>query len=277
MDKKKFKSTSSIGIFDSGLGGLSVLREIRKTLPAEAIFYVADQAHIPYGVRAKEEVRLFSEEIVKFMFAHDVKVVVIACNTASAAALNSLRATYPERLFVGMEPAVKPAAESTQTGVVGVLATPATFQSELYASMMERFAQDVIVMKDTCSGLVEQIEMGAMESSKTMEILQRALEPMLKAKVDTIVLGCTHYPFAIPQIRKIVGEDVRIIDPASSVARHVKDLLEQANLLNVTEAKPGLVFNTSHLTENTGEQVKNLLGEKMQLHAFDWDGTQIKD
>ena len=152
-------------------------------------------------------------------------MILIACNTASAAALNSLREKYPDYLFLGMEPAIKPAAETTKTGVVGVLATPATFQGPLYASVIERFAQDVQVMKDTCVGLVKAIEG---DSEKDAEIvLRQALEPMMAEDVDTIVLGCTHYPFAIPVIRKIVGPDVRIIDPAPSVARHTRAVLAE--------------------------------------------------
>ena len=264
-----------IGIFDSGLGGLSVLKEIRKVLPAESIFYVADQAHIPYGPRAMEEVKSFSEAIVHYMMTYEAKMILIACNTASAAALNPLRKQYPDFPFIGMEPAIKPAAETTETGVVGVLATPATFQGELYASVIERFAQDVQVMKDTCVGLVKAIENGATDGDEAEAILRRALEPMLAKNVDTIVLGCTHYPFAIPVIRKIVGDDVRIIDPAPSVARHTKDLLEAMGLLNMTRKMPDLIFNSSALHEGSAAQVGGLLGEDMQMRGFRWDGFEI--
>ena len=267
------KANAPIGIFDSGLGGLSVLREIRKVLPNENIFFVADQGHIPYGPREMDEVRGFSEEIARLMMAHGTKMILIACNTASAAALNSLREKYPDYLFVGMEPAIKPAAETTKTGVVGVLATPATFQGPLYASVIERFAQDVRVMKDTCVGLVKAIES---DSEKDAEIvLRRALEPMMAEDVDTIVLGCTHYPFAIPVIRKIVGPDVRIIDPAPSVARHTRDVLAENGLLNLNETKPELLFHTSGLHAGSAAQVEKMLGEKMTMRGFHWDGMKI--
>lgn len=264
-----------MGIFDSGLGGLSVLREIRKALPHEDVFYVADQGHIPYGPRAMEEVRDFSKAIVRFMMEAGTKMILIACNTASAAALNELRAIYPDYLFLGMEPAIKPAAETTQTGVVGVLATPATFQGPLYASVIERFAQDVTVLKDTCEGLVRVIEQDGPDDAKVAEILQRALTPMIAAGVDTIVLGCTHYPFAIPTIRKIVGPDVRIIDPAPSVARHTREVLANLDLLTDSTDEARLIFNTSGLHAESAAQVEKLLGEKMMMRRFNWDGMQI--
>ena len=267
------KTNAPIGIFDSGLGGLSVLREIRKVLPYENIFFVADQGHMPYGPREMDEVRRFSEEIARLMMAQGTKMILIACNTASAAALNSLREKYPDYLFLGMEPAIKPAAETTKTGVVGVLATPATFQGPLYASVIERFAQDVRVMKDTCVGLVKAIEG---DSEKDAEIvLRRALEPMMAEDVDTIVLGCTHYPFAIPVIRKIVGPDVRIIDPAPSVARHTRAVLAENGLLNLSETPPELLFHTSGLHAGSTAQVEKMLGEKMTMRGFHWDGMQI--
>lgn len=220
--------TLRIGVFDSGVGGLSVLREIRAQIPAAHLLYFADQAHVPYGLRPLEEVRAFAEEITRFLLAQGAQGIVVACNTASAAALHCLRAQFPQVPFVGMEPAVKPAAEQTRTGVVGVLATPATFQGALYASVLERFAQGVTVMQDTCPGLVGQIEQGALESAETRLILEHALRPMLARGMDTVVLGCTHYPFVIPLIQEIVGDSVRVIDPAPAVARQVRRVLAPA-------------------------------------------------
>ena len=217
---------SPLGIFDSGVGGLSVLRAIRQELPAESVLYFADQGHVPYGSRSLGKVRAFSEEITRFLLVLDAKLIVVACNTASAAALLHLRRTFPDVPFVGMEPAVKPAAEHTQTGVVGVLATPATFQGALYASVVERFANGVTLLQDTCPGLVAQIETGNLDAPETRAILQTALLPMLAKGIDTVVLGCTHYPFVIPLIQKIVGAKVRVIDPAPAVARQVGRLLE---------------------------------------------------
>lgn len=176
------KSDSPIGVFDSGVGGLSVLRAIRAQMPNEAILYFGDQGHIPYGPRSVEQIRRFSEAITKFLLGADSKIVVVACNTASAAALKYLREKFSSIKFVGMEPAVKPAAEQTRTGKVGVLATPATFQGELYASVVERFANGVELFQDTCSGLVQQIERGNLDGDETRKILQGALGPMLEKK-----------------------------------------------------------------------------------------------
>jgi glutamate racemase len=214
-----------IGIFDSGVGGLSVLRSIRQQLPLEPVLYLADQGHVPYGPRPLEEVRSFSEEITRFLLAQGADLIVVACNTASAAALYSLRHIFPAVPFVGMEPAVKPAAEYTHTGVVGVLATPATFQGALYASVVERFARGVTLLTDTCPGLVAQIEAGRLDGPETRAILEKALAPMLVRGIDTVVLGCTHYPFVIPLIEEIAGPGVRVIDPAPAVARQAARLL----------------------------------------------------
>ena len=149
-----------IGIFDSGVGGLSVLRAIREQMPSESVIYFGDQGHVPYGSRSMEQIQNFSEAITNFLLKKNAKIIVVACNTASAAALKYLRAQFPTVQFVGMEPAVKPAAEHTQTGKVGVLATPATFQGALYASVVERFASEVELIQSTCPGLVQEIEMG---------------------------------------------------------------------------------------------------------------------
>jgi glutamate racemase len=192
-----------IGIFDSGVGGLSVLRVIRERLPAQAVLYLADQAHVPYGPRPMEEVYAFSEAITRYLLGQGARLIVVACNTASAAALYPLRAAFPDIPFVGMEPAVKPAAEVTHSGVVGVLATPATFQGALYASVVERFASGVTVLQDVCPGLVGRIEAGDLDGPQTRAILEKALRPMLARGMDTVVMGCTHYPFVIPVIQDL--------------------------------------------------------------------------
>src|SRR3990172_353729 len=210
--------TSPIGIFDSGVGGISVLRAIREQMPEESIIYFGDQGHIPYGPRSLEEIQNFSETITRVLVEQSAKIIVVACNAASAAALKYLRGKIPEVPFVGMEPAVKPAAEYTHTGKVGVLATPATFQGALYASVVERFANGVELFQDTCPGLVQQIEQANLNGEETRRILEVALLPMLEEDIDTVVLGCTHYPFVIPLIQRIVGDKVRVIDPAPAVA-----------------------------------------------------------
>ena len=169
--------TNPIGVFDSGVGGLSVLRAMRVQMPDEAIIYFGDQGHVPYGPRSMEQIQSFSEGITKFLLNHDSKLIVVACNTASAAALAYLRGRFPDVSFVGMEPAVKPAAETTKTGKVGVLATPATFQGALYASVVERFGAGVELFQHTCPGLVRQIEKGDLDSNATRAILGKCASP----------------------------------------------------------------------------------------------------
>ena len=250
-----------IGIFDSGVGGLSVWRAIRQQLPNEALIYFADQGHVPYGARPLAEIRHFSEQITRFLLARQAKLIVVACNTASAAALAHLRQTFSQIAFVGMEPAVKPAAEQTASGVVGVLATPATFQGALYASVVERFASGVTVLQDTCPGLVAQIERGNLAGDETRQILEKALTPMLSRGADTVVLGCTHYPFVIPLIREIGGEALRVIDPAPAVARQIQRVLASRRLEAEASSPPQFTFYTSGSPAAFDAFLSLLLGE----------------
>jgi glutamate racemase len=263
-----------IGIFDSGVGGLSVLKAIRQELPHESVLYFGDQAHIPYGPRSKEEIQEFSVAITRFLLDKGAKLIVVACNTASAAALHHLRGLFSNIPFVGMEPAVKPAAETTQTGKVGVLATPTTFAGDLYASVVERFGQHVEIFKSTCPGLVEQIEAGQLDSPKTRSILTDALEPMLDQGIDTVVMGCTHYPFVIPLIQSITGPDVRTIDPAPAIARQVRRLLDQRMLLNTNKDREKLEFYTSGDMDQLAALLPRLLGESGVISKVAWDDDQ---
>ena len=230
MQPEVTSQSSPVGIFDSGVGGLSVIRSIWTELPDEDLLFLADQAHVPYGPRPLEEVRQFAKEITRFLLDQGAKLIVVACNAASAAALQYLRQTFPQTTFVGMEPAVKPAVEHSQSKVVAVLATPATFQGQLYASLVDRFAAGTRLLQHTCPGLVGQIETGDLDSPTTRQILEEALRPMLAQGADTVVLGCTHYPFVIPLIQQIVGPDVRVIDPAPAIARQVRRVLETQDL-----------------------------------------------
>lgn len=264
-----------IGIFDSGVGGLSVLRAIRQQLPHEALLYFGDQGHVPYGPRPSEEILAFSNTITKFLLGMGAKIIVVACNTASAVALIDLRKRFPEIPFVGMEPAVKPAAEHTQTGVVGVLATPATFQGELYASVVERFADNVILLQSTCTGLVQQIERGALETKKTRSILESALNPMLDHGIDTVVLGCTHYPFVIPVIQEIVGPDVRVIDPAPAVARQVERVLDLYGMKSTTEYSVMPLAYTSGKLLPFKSLLPKLIDLQCQVQKVRWEKGKI--
>ncbi len=264
------QSTFPIGVFDSGVGGLSVLRALRAQLPEESVIYFGDQGHIPYGPRPLMQIRTFAEAITNFLLAQNAKMIVVACNTASAAALKYLREKFPNVPFVGMEPAVKPAAETTQTGKVGVLATPATFQGALYASVVERFAHGVELLQHTCPGLVQQIEQGNLDGAETRAILEEALLPMLEKNIDTVVLGCTHYPFVIPLIQRIVGEKVRVIDPAPAVARQVRRLLEAGGLRNESTSRGNLTFYTSGDAQAFKSLLPVLLGEEGDVHRVAW-------
>lgn len=263
-------SNNPIGVFDSGVGGLSVLREVRALMPQENIIYFGDQGHVPYGPRPMKQIQDFSEGITRFLLAQNAKIIVVACNTASAAALKYLRETFPDVQFVGMEPAVKPAAEKTQTGKVGVLATPATFQGALYASVVERFANGVELFQNTCSGLVQQIERGNLNGDDTKKILEDALHPMLEKNIDTVVLGCTHYPFVIPLIERIVGEKVRVIDPAPSVAKQVKRLVEAGEMANQSGQDGKVRFITSGEADSVKSIIKVLLGIESEVEAVTW-------
>ena len=264
-----------IGVFDSGVGGLSVLRAMRDLMPNESVIYFGDQGHVPYGPRSMEEIQKFSEGITRFLLEQNSKLIVVACNTASAAALKYLRGRFPDVSFVGMEPAVKPAAEATKTGKVGVLATPATFQGALYASVVERFGAGVEFFQNTCPGLVGQIEKGELESNTTRAILEDALLPMLEKNIDTVVLGCTHYPFVIPLIERIVGDNVRVIDPAPSVARQVKRLLEASGKINQTSESLRVRFYTSADPDSMKSMLPLLLGTDGDVGAVTWKDGQV--
>ncbi len=266
------RSEQPIGVFDSGVGGLSVLRAIRHRLPTEEVIFFGDQAHVPYGPRPLEQVQRFATAITRWLLDEGAKLIVVACNTASAAALHFLRETFPQVKFVGMEPAVKPAAERTRSGVVGVLATPATFQGALYASVVERFANGVEILQDTCPGLVQEIEQGNLNGEVTRRILEQALRPMLARKMDTVVLGCTHYPFVIPLIQEIVGEGVRVIDPAPAVARQVERLLEAQGLRNPASERGRVRFFTSREPAALERLLPRLLGESGPVERLIWEG-----
>jgi glutamate racemase len=210
-------------------------------------------------------------EITRWLLDHGCKEIIVACNTASTASLHHLRNVFSEVPFVGMEPAVKPAAEQTKTGVVGVIATPATFQGELYSSVVERFASGVTVLESTCPGLVEEIEAGHLNGKKTRRILFTALKPMLEKGIDTIVLGCTHFPFVIPVIQEIAGPNVRVIDPAPAVAR------QAAHILNGKSDSSSTILNLQiYTTGNPVDFKRNLhffLSTESQISPLMWDET----
>lgn len=213
-----------IGVFDSGVGGLSVLREIRQLLPGESLLYVADSGHVPYGDKSPDEIRARSRSIARFLVGQGAKALVVACNTATAAAVAELREIY-HLPIIGMEPAVKPAAEATRSGVVGVLATTGTLQSARFAALLDRFAGSVRVVTQPCPGLVECIEQGELDSERVRTLLQRFTEPLLTAGCDTLILGCTHYPFVRATLQAMLPAEVTLIDTGAAVARQLQQRL----------------------------------------------------
>lgn len=213
-----------IGIFDSGLGGLSVMREILKVLPHEDYIYYADSAHCPYGGKSAEYVRDRARSISEFLRSEGADIVVVACNTATAAAIATLRAESPDFPFVGMEPAVKPAALASRSGVVGVLATAGTLKGSKYLDLKEKYESQVKVIEHVGQGFVELVESGRLSPAQARDTVEAAVRPLLDAGADTIVLGCTHYPFLIDTIREVAGPDVNIIDSAPAVAQQVRRL-----------------------------------------------------
>jgi len=215
-----------VGVFDSGLGGLSVLRELVRKLPGQKFIYVADSGHCPYGGKSQDEIIARAVAITDFLIARGAKLIVVACNTATIAAVEYLRANYSLN-FVGMEPAVKPAVALTQSGIVGVLATGAALAGEKLLRLIDRHAGNVRVITQPCSGLVEQIERGELTTAATRELLARYTQPLLDAGADVLVLGCTHYPFLREQIAEIAGPKVQLIDTGEAVARRAAQLIAE--------------------------------------------------
>lgn len=224
-----------IGIFDSGIGGLSVFREIRKVLPQEKYVYFSDNAHCPYGEKNKEYIIDRACRITDFLLNKGADIIVVACNTATAAAISVLRKEF-QISFIGMEPAVKPAALSTKTGVVGVLATAGTLKADKYLDTRGKYSEGIKIVEHVGQGFVEIVEKGLTSGEEAESIVKASLKPLLDEGADRIVLGCTHYPFLIDTIRKTAGKlyperEVDVIDPAPAVARHLQEVMEDQGLI----------------------------------------------
>ena len=266
----------AIGVFDSGVGGLSVLREIVGHLPHHPVLYFADSAHVPYGPRQKDEIRAFAKAIVAFLVDQEAGVLVVACNTASAAALHFLRDRF-EVPIVGMEPAIKPATEHTRSRHVGVIATQATFQGELFARLVERFAGDTQIHCQVCPGLVERVEAGQADDPETEALLGQYLGPMLAAGIDSLVLGCTHYPFLRPAIERVIagaGREVAILDPAPAVARQTGRVLAGRDCPDGPGAG-GVTYFTSGDPVVFRAQAQTLVGIAGPVRAVRWEGECV--
>jgi glutamate racemase len=260
-------STNPIGVFDSGVGGLSVLREIRALLPQENLIYVADSAHAPYGDKSKEFILERSTAIVEFFLSQKIKALVVACNTATAAAVKELRHSY-HLPMVAMEPAIKPAAEQTQTGVIGVLATSRTINSHNFQVLFERFSSQAKIIPQACPGLVEQVEKGELANNHTRQLLTGYVQPLLAQQADVLVLGCTHYPFLAPLIKDIVGNQVKVIDSGSAIARQLKALLAKHGLLAAAEQQGQEQFWSSSGNREIWQVITALWGDDIAVTQF---------
>lgn len=220
---------AKIGIFDSGAGGLSVFREIRKVLPDEEYIYYSDSANCPYGEKTVEFIIDRCRQITEFLINEGVEIIVVACNTATAAAIRTLREEYSIK-FIGMEPAIKPAAQLTKTGTVGVLATAGTLKSEKYLRHKEKYASDIRIVEHVGEGFVELVEAGITSGTEAEATVKSSLDPLLKAGADTIVLGCTHYPFLSDVIIGLAGPEIRLIDPAPAIAKHLIEVMDEEGI-----------------------------------------------
>ena len=256
--------SASIGVFDSGVGGLSVLREIRRLLPAENLIYVADSAHVPYGEKSREFVEQRAVAISEFLIAQGAKAIVVACNTATSAAAATLRARFALPI-VGVEPALKPAAEVTRSGIVGVLATKATLRGAKLHQLQERFAANVQVLMQACEGWVEQVEAGDLTGPKARALVELQVLPLIERGVDTLVLGCTHYPLLIPLIREVAGPEVHVIDPSPAVARELKRKMESAKLLSAARENGRENFWTTGDPERVNRLISVLWGRECEV------------
>jgi glutamate racemase len=262
------KTEKAVGVFDSGVGGLSVLSRIRRHLPGEHLLYVADSAHMPYGCKTAEEVKQRSLLVSEFLLNQGIKALVIACNTATSVAVQTLRAEL-DIPVIGMEPPVKPAVHGSKAGVVGVIATSGTLNSDKFNRLKSRFAVQAELIIQPCPGLVELIEKGDLQTDKIRSLLASCLQPLLDKGVDTLVLGCTHYPFVLPLIRQITGDGVCIVDTGDAIARELKRQLHTHRLLSENHQDGSVQFWSTGDVAAVQPLMSRLWGEKTSLNSLD--------
>lgn len=254
-----------IGIFDSGVGGTSVFKEIHQLLPNESIIYLADSFNAPYGNKSSEEIKNLSEKNTRFLISMNCKLIIVACNTATTNAIGYLRSNF-NLPFIGIEPAIKPAALQSKTGSIGILATKGTLASDLFHKTTNLYSNNIKVVEQTGAGIVELIESGKLYSEDMHNLLKTYLQPMILANIDHLVLGCTHYPYLIPMLKELLPENVKIIDSGEAVARQTKNILIHNQLLNTSEDQPNISFYT-----NTNPAVlKQLLENKYSVAYKDF-------
>jgi len=260
----KTLAAQPIGVFDSGVGGISVLQHIHALLPNEHLLYVADSKHAPYGNKTPQQIQSRCFEITDFLIQKGAKAIVVACNTATAAAIEEMRAKYSLPIF-GMEPAVKPAAEASKNGIIGVLATVGTLKSAQFAGLLESYGRNVEVVTQACVGLVECIERGELNTEHTINLLKQYCHPLLDEGADTIVLGCTHYPFVKARIQEIVGDGVTLIDTGAAVAKHLQNRLNAMQLLADENRKGEVRFWTNNPAADAKPVIELLWGKAAQI------------
>ena len=271
-------SSRPIGVMDSGVGGISVLKHVHALLPHEDLIYFADSKYAPYGNKTPDEIAARCFEMADFLIAKDIKALVVACNTATAAAIDAMREKYnlPDVNFpiIGMEPAVKPAAEASKNGVIGVLATVGTLKSAQFAALLESYGRNVKVVTQACVGLVECIERGELDTPETKALIRQYCLPLLAEGADTIVLGCTHYPFVKDVIREIVSTEISLIDTGAAVAKQLKRQLKEKGLLSTSQGKaasnqkPKVDFWTNSEAENAQQVIESLWGKRAEVNML---------
>jgi glutamate racemase len=259
-----------IALFDSGIGGLSVLRHVHALLPTEALIYLADSAHTPYGDKSEQFIIERSLAIGQFFIDQGAKAIVIACNSATAAAVSTMRQQFTIPI-IGMEPGIKPAVNQSSSKRVGIMATAATVASEKFNLLAESHGKGVELSIQACPGLVEQVEAMALQSAETHQLLSKYLLPLKAQGIDTLALGCTHYPFLLPLIRQILGEEIAIIDTGPAVAAQLKRVLAQSDGLRQQAENGGLQFFATHHRAGLAEQMSQLWGGPIELRLVDGD------
>lgn len=256
-----------IAVFDSGVGGISVLQHIHALLPNEQLLYVADSLHAPYGNKSPEEIQLRCIYIVDYLIAMNAKAIVVACNTATAAAIDLLREKYSLPI-IGMEPAVKSAAAASKNGIIGVLATTGTLKSAQFAGLLESYGRNVKVVTQACVGLVECVERGALQSIETLQLVQHYCQPLLDEGADTIVLGCTHYPFLRPLIEQVVGQQITIIDTGAAVAKQLQHRLIELDFLTDNKQLATVKFWTNSAESDAKQVIEDLWKRQAEVSSL---------
>lgn len=265
MQKTQKQAIDPIGVFDSGIGGTSIWKEIHSLMPFENTIYLADSKNAPYGLKKREEIIALSEKNTEILISKGCKIVVVACNTATTNAIQHLRNKYPIP-FIGIEPAIKPASLNSKSKAVGILATKGTLSSELFNQTASIYSKGIKVIEQEGTGIVELIENGKLNSEAMLDLLKKYLSPMLQAKIDYLVLGCSHYPYLIPNLKKLLPAKVQIIDSGLAVAQQTKSILENLQLLNTQNTKTKNCFYTN----GSVRLLQTFIEKKFSVKAMDF-------